>query len=252
MKETARYITQKNKINVDGTSLEFEANLPSNRVKPDRMLPVFGQMTNIFTDMGTYLVNNEGKEISCKAGCGACCRQFVPVSEAEAYQLAELVEELPEPKRSEIKERFENAHEHFSEAGWLGKLDKLDMNSAENVIAVVRDYFKEGVACPFLENESCSIHEKRPLACREYLVTSPASNCAEFEPEKIEKVPIPTKASATLCGMTRSINAHPAINGIPLILSLFWAERFENELEEKTGKTWMNEFIEKLPNVEFS
>jgi hypothetical protein len=33
-------------------------------------------------------------------------------------------------------------------------------------------YFLQGVACPFLEAESCGIHPDRPLACREYLVTS--------------------------------------------------------------------------------
>jgi Fe-S-cluster containining protein len=32
--------------------------------------------------------------------------------------------------------------------------------------------------CPFLEDESCSIHPDRPLVCREYLVTSPAELCA--------------------------------------------------------------------------
>ena len=29
-----------------------------------------------------------GKEISCKAGCGACCRQLVPISQTEARMLA--------------------------------------------------------------------------------------------------------------------------------------------------------------------
>ncbi|MEO8777051.1 MAG: YkgJ family cysteine cluster protein [Rhodanobacter sp.] len=28
------------------------------------------------------------------------------------------------------------------------------------------DYLRQGVACPFLEQESCSIYDERPLACR--------------------------------------------------------------------------------------
>ncbi len=45
-----------------------------------------------------------------------------------------------------------------------------------------RRYFHLGIACPFLEDESCSIHADRPISCREYLVTSPAVNCADPKP----------------------------------------------------------------------
>jgi len=50
------------------------------------------------------------------------------------------------------------------------------------------EYFAQHVACPFLEDESCSIHSDRPLACREYLVTSPALNCERPSESTIEKV----------------------------------------------------------------
>jgi hypothetical protein len=52
-------------------------------------------------------------------------------------------------------------------------------------------YFEPAIACPFLEDESCSIHPDRPLACREYLVSSPASACAHPSPESIERVDLP-------------------------------------------------------------
>ncbi len=250
MKESPKYISKKFNVSVDGIPLEFETNLPTEPVKPQRMLPIFQQMANIFTDMGTYRAGLQGKEVSCKAGCGACCRQVVPISEAEAYQLAELVENMPEPRRSEIKRRFEEAHDHFSEIGWLGRLDNLHTKPKEEQVEAVQDYFREGIPCPFLEDESCSIHKDRPLACREYLVTSPATNCSEPSPENIEKVEIPTKPAPTLCAITRSKNAHPVINGIPMVLSLFWAERFKDELKEKSGEQWMEDFIENLPKVE--
>ena len=41
---------------------------------------------------------------------------------------------------------------------------------------------------PFLEEESCSIHPDRPMACREYLVTSPAENCRAPRADNVEKV----------------------------------------------------------------
>ena len=50
------------------------------------------------------------------------------------------------------------------------------------------EYFTYQVACPFLENESCSIHESRPIACREYLVTSSPEYCSSAKGEGIENV----------------------------------------------------------------
>lgn len=65
-----------------------------------------------------------------------------------------------------------------------------------------RDYFALGVPCPFLEDESCSIHPERPLVCREYLVTSPAEHCARPTPGAVEGVDLPGSlwmAFARLC-----------------------------------------------------
>ena len=36
-----------------------------------------------------------GKAISCRKGCGACCRQLVPVSRTEGERLLQLVEAMP-------------------------------------------------------------------------------------------------------------------------------------------------------------
>ena len=81
-------------------------------------------------------------------------------------------------------------------------------------------YFRLGVPCPFLEDESCSIHPERPLACREYLVTSPASNCASPSADNIEMVPLAGKPSAAVMAVDRS--STPG-GWVPLVLALDWA-----------------------------
>ena len=53
-----------------------------------------------------------------------------------------------------------------------------------------------GVPCPFLEDESCSIHPERPLVCREYLVTSPAALCAGPTQEGVTPVAVPKVSMA--------------------------------------------------------
>src|SRR3984885_16067846 len=47
-----------------------------------------------------------GQAISCRKGCGACCRQLVPVSRTEGERLLDLVEAMPRDRRKEIRRGF--------------------------------------------------------------------------------------------------------------------------------------------------
>ena len=53
------------------------------------MLPVIQNFANALVDVAVKSVEDKGKTISCKAGCGACCRQLVPISETEAQAIAD-------------------------------------------------------------------------------------------------------------------------------------------------------------------
>ena len=118
--------------------------------------------------------------MSCQAGCGACCRQLVPISEIEAHHLDQVVQALPQQQRERVLQRFSSARDQLSERAMLGTLQKLTELSLDEKRQFGLDYFRAGIACPFLEHESCSIHADRPSACREYLVTSPAVHCASM------------------------------------------------------------------------
>src|SRR6186997_887200 len=49
------------------------------------------------------------KAISCRKGCGACCRQLVPVSRTEGERLREIVRTLPAGRRARVEKRFDDA-----------------------------------------------------------------------------------------------------------------------------------------------
>ncbi|MEZ5428861.1 MAG: YkgJ family cysteine cluster protein [Pyrinomonadaceae bacterium] len=243
--EENEWVTGQITLEIDGNPLDMTMTVPAKPVKPQRMLPVFQQMTNSFVEIGVDKVESQGQTISCQKGCGACCRQPVPVAEIEAYQLAEVVGNLPEPRRTEIRERFERAFAHFAEIGWFERLSEAAQKTSKDQEQVVLDYFKEGIPCPFLIEESCSIHPDRPLACREYLVTSPAENCANPTAQTVKLIELPLKPSKSLMkvGQTRQITG---INFIPLVLSLKWAEMNEDKFPEKTGEQWMADFFRNL------
>src|SRR5687768_8887590 len=243
------WVTGNIRIKVKGRPFEMQMTVPAKPVKPHRMLPIFQKMTNAFVDASVGTVEAQGKAISCKAGCGACCSQAVPISEMEVYQIAELVESMPEPRRSEIKRRFAQGAAHFHKIGWFDKMnaqyDSGPVKSTEaealEAIKVVQQYFREGIPCPFLENQSCSIHESRPIACREYLVTSPAVNCSNPTAETIRMISLIVKPSKTLrdVGSTGRLSH---IRPLTLIRALELAEEFPESFQERTGPEWVAEF----------
>lgn len=247
MKNDSDWITGQIKISINGIPLEMQMTVPAKPVKPQRMLPIFQKMANSFVEIGVENIKSSGEKISCKAGCGACCRQAVPLAEIEAYQIAALVENLPEPRRSEIKERFEKAAAHFAEIGWFERLTECAGKSHEEQEKVILEYFHEGIPCPFLIDESCSIHPVRPTICREYLVTSPAENCSNPSAEGVKLIELPIKPSKPLrkIGQTKQISG---VDFIPLVMALKWTESNAEDFPEKTGERWMADFFEKLTN----
>lgn len=244
------WVTGNVRLNVSGAPLDLQMTVPAKPVKPQYLLPIFQQMTNAFVGLAEDAVIGAGEKISCAKGCGACCSQAVPLAEIETYQLAELVESMPEPRCTEIKNRFAEAVRHFMEIGWFQRLDECGSLSNEEREKVVLEYFYENISCPFLEEGSCSIHQDRPLACREYLVTSPAVNCNNPTAKGIQMVPLPIKPSATVRKITNSQNLNKSVNFVPLILALEWASRHTDEFPEKNGEGWMAEFFTTLTKSE--
>jgi Fe-S-cluster containining protein len=211
------------KLDVAGRSIEMQITVPSGPTRPAQLLPLLQSLTDAVVDIAGDIVAEQGKTISCKAGCGACCRQLVPISQSEARRIAELIERLPEPRRAEIRRRFAAAEERLAAAGLLETLRETKDIGEDALRAIGMDYFRLGVACPFLEDESCSIHRDRPLSCREYLVTSPAEHCRRPAAATIDRVSLPVKVSGALLRVERGGGAE-LVPWVPLVVAPQWAE----------------------------
>jgi Fe-S-cluster containining protein len=214
--------------------------VPTGPARPRDLLPVFQGLTDVVVGVAVRQVEREGKAISCRAGCGACCRQLVPVAPSEARDIARLVEAMPEPRRAEIKGRFAAALERLGTAGLLDQIRGRWQEAGSPLLSLGLDYFHVGVPCPFLEDESCSIHPDRPLSCREFLVTSPAEHCARPTPETVKAVRLPAHPAAALREVDRRA-AQPA--WVPLILALEWAAAHPDEPPARPGPVVAQEFF---------
>jgi len=245
--KTDNWVTGQVKLLVNGTLFEMQMTVQADPVKPQRMLPIFQQITNLYVEIGVAEAKSEGKEVSCQKGCTACCQHVIALSEFEAYSLAEIVEQMPEPQRSETKERFNKTLAHFTEIGWIDRFENC-ANYSES-LEVFLDYFKEGIQCPFLVDNACSIYYDRPLTCREYLVTNPAINCSNPTKENINLVNVPVRPSGNLFkfGQQKPLGG---LNAIPLIMLLKWVEMNPDNFPEKTGEEWMTDFFQSITKGE--
>jgi Fe-S-cluster containining protein len=203
--------------------VRMDLTLPAAPTRLESLLPVFQRVADGFVSLAADHAAAEGRTVSCAKGCAACCRQIVPITEMEARRLARLVEELPEPRRAEVRARFETARDGLAEAGLLSKLREPDRFERGESSGFGLAYFRLGIPCPFLEEESCSIYEDRPISCREYLVTSPAARCADPGPDTIDRVEMPVGVWTALARAGSTGSPSRLIPWVPLILAPEWA-----------------------------
>lgn len=102
--------------------------------KAKRLLQLLDQMAELFQPVSP-----------CKEGCANCCNQSLVIFDWEADRIAEA--------SGRSKSQFKGA----SVTSW----------SMEKRKEIVARY--EGVACPFLVDNRCSVYEVRPLSCRVHI-----------------------------------------------------------------------------------
>lgn len=215
----------------------LELDLPEGRVQAEvelprgnvRLVEFAYHMQSVgdgVVELSERQVEKLGKGISCRKGCGACCRQLVPIAPMEASMLAEMVDNLPQGEREDVKRRFANVEDRVRQAGLWDDLWRLGdpSLSPDDHMAAAKSYFGLKQPCPFLVDEACSIHLVRPMLCREYLVVSPAGNCSSPFKRPIHKVPLIVQLSEVLARMDGALRGKPA-HFVPLSLSLAWDAR---------------------------
>lgn len=218
---------------------EVSARYRTGPAKAIDLLPLARAISEGITAIVIKRERAEGRNVSCRAGCGACCAQLVPIAPVEAVRLAEVVEAMPERRRRSVKERFENAVRRLEEMGLIDRRAFPEQAALRSPAPtgktpwedVSNRYFEARIPCPFLEDGSCGIYPERPMVCREYNVTTPASLCATLSPD-VRDIPRLVRMGEAMGDFTNRVLGRNDFN-IPLTLSLDWAiahrEAFERE-----------------------
>lgn len=232
--------------------MQFKLTVPAGPTTLKELLPLAQTLSNAIVDATVQLVEERGAKISCCKGCGACCRQLVPISDVEARRIAELVQTMPEPRRTQVLARFQDALRRLAEAGLLEKLHHQERWHTEGYTEFGLEYFHLGIPCPFLEEESCSIHPDRPVTCREFLVTSPAENCRNPTAETVKSVRLPMRVGPALALFSTLDSAPQFVRWVPLVLALEWAAEHADPPAVQTGPELLGQFLEHLTGKHIS
>ena len=228
-------------------AIDASARVPARPVTPDDLLPLLQSLTDAIIETAIDEVESRGAKASCRRGCVACCYQPVPVSPAEARTIHRLVEGFEPLLRAQIELRFASALATLEAHGLVGP--------ARNLRLVARDgqseefalrCFALGLACPFLEDGACLIYARRPLTCRQYVVTSPPGECLHPNPERVHTVPLPGEPSHLLCCFEDGKgDAPPQI--MTLATALEWAAAHPDPPSPQVpGPQWLENFVRRL------
>ena len=205
------------KFQVDGAEIEGAVDLPaptSAKNPPRRLLlPILQQLTDAIVNIAEQRAIENHSPVTCSKGCDACCRQMVPITTTEAHALAHLLQQLPTDHATRIRTRFQKNLTAIHRAGLLNNLNNRHSLPPDQLAQLDRDYFSQQLPCPFLEDRACSIHPHRPLACREFLVTSNPKHCADPASGHIHQVQLGAKLSLALLATDQN-------PWLPLILAL--------------------------------
>ncbi|HTR87169.1 MAG TPA: YkgJ family cysteine cluster protein [Reyranella sp.] len=209
-------------------SIAHPLTVPNAAVPATEVVPALQGLVN-----AVVAAAETGQAISCRKGCGACCRQLVPLSRTEGERLLALIEGMPAERRAVIEERFAKAAAKIEQAGLATPSRKSDRD-----LSVA--YFALRIPCPFLEEESCSIHPDRPLVCREYLVTSPAELCRGAAQEGVTPVAVP-KFSLSARGLQEERDGW-----FPLAMLMRWSKTRPKGGVRRTGPEWVQRFLKNV------
>ncbi|HEU5403899.1 MAG TPA: YkgJ family cysteine cluster protein [Terriglobales bacterium] len=238
-------------LKVGDGQLKASVTVPSGQTNITELLPIIQSFENAIVGKAASEAEAAGTPISCRAGCGACCRQMVPVSIFEAQAMCDWIRSLPDPQQKALEARFHQTLLKLKDTGIIQRLIEEDwFADNDTALKMAIDYFRLGIPCPFLVDESCSIHPIRPLSCREYLVTSPPELCNDPAKDGVAGVQLPIKLSRALYRMGGQLEQDRR-GWIPLVFLFAWMKSGAEPgaAFSGTGQEVFHQFLEHLAST---
>ena len=172
----------------------------------------------------------EGRPVSCRKGCSACCGYLVSVSAPEIYALQQMMTQLP---AGECRRLLENCITTATQILDKDLLHKHHIGNDAQSADISAWYQELNVKCPFLAGQICRIYDQRPLACREFMVTSAPADCRTDTADEPEVVNLPFSVLEALARLAAALE-QTEVQADMLPLALACSDRYYR----RSQQTW--------------
>ncbi len=187
------------------------------------LAPVARELATIISKTVVDNLRAQGRDVTCKKGCDWCCLYLVSLAPAEAFRLAAEINNLDEPNRQQTLGRFDQLARKI-----------LATPPPEPAAQAIDNWCRSmDLTCPFLKDHLCQQYQIRPIVCREYIVTTPASHCHQGDTGKSETViavPSIAEALVELAGELEQATGE----AVMLPLAIAWAKTYSH----RSRRTW--------------
>ena len=86
----------------DGEMPPAQIDVSDEPMRLSEIVPLLHDLASKAVELALKRAQREGKVISCKAGCGVCCCQLVPIAPAEVFYMVEKLMSMPLEKPSSM------------------------------------------------------------------------------------------------------------------------------------------------------
>jgi len=216
-------------ISVTDRILHCSIRMVSRPVPLSELVPMACQLSQLIIDASSRRIEESDGRIACRKGCAACCSYLIPISPAEAYHLRDEIFKMPQLEQRTLFRSCQHTTRQLVDHRIPDALFSPTQEHEER-LDILSDWYRDmKLPCPFLVNHTCCIYDFRPLACREYFVTSHPSLCRPESTEKATRVPMPLRIAEVLAETCRILEDGESSILLPLLPSF---------LQDNSQRSW--------------
>lgn len=179
-------------------------------------------------------LRESGKSVPCCKGCSACCSYLIPLSVPEAFCMTEELSAMPpEEGRTLLQSSLDTARTILERMPKDFNKDESATDSGIRSSQLGDWYAGLRLHCPFLSDNLCVMYDQRPIACREHVVTGPATSCNVEGTDEPDVTKMPVSVLECLGRLAAELEQSD-VEAIMLPLALPWAQ----ENTERSKRTW--------------
>lgn len=166
------------------------------------LVPMARGLLDLMVGRRVSELSARGLKIACNKGChAACCRYLISVSVPEALMIVTEMQALPPDERNRIVNSCRATAERIQCQMAKGSIVAGGNVARDNLL---RWYRELNISCPLLENNCCTIYDRRPIVCRECLAVGSPDQC-RLDTEVQAHIRLPIHPANVLMRLTQQL-----------------------------------------------